>query len=94
MGSATSFEVTGARQALTYFTSFYIYSLTRGIPHAVRARAWPRITRFDDRWHWLVESVVPCFRSFDSDTRLVDASLRRVLDEAHKAASMPCVIPR
>ena len=94
MGSATSFEVSGARQAVTYFTSFYTYSLTRGVPDVVRARTWPRITRFDDRWRWLVGSVVPCFRSFDSDTRLVDASLRRVLDEARKAALMPCVVPR
>jgi DNA-binding CsgD family transcriptional regulator len=42
-----------------FFTSFYLYSLTRGIPHARRAQAWPRITRFDDRWRWLVTSVVP-----------------------------------
>ena len=67
---------------LRYFTSFYLYSLTRGIPHAVRAQAWPRITRFDDRWRWLVTSVVPRFRRFDADTRLVDASLRRIFDDA------------
>jgi hypothetical protein len=82
IGSATSFEVRGVRQEIADFTSFYLYSLTRGIPHALRARTWPRITRFEDRWRWLVTSVVPRFRRFDADTRLVDASLRHILDEA------------
>ena len=94
IGSATTFEVRGVRQEVAYFTSFYLYSLTRGIPHAVRAQAWPRITRFDDRWRWLVTSVVPRFRRFDADTRLVDASLRRIVDEARAYASTPCVLPR
>ena len=82
------------RQEAAYFTSFYLYSLTRGIPHALRAQAWPRITRFDDRWRWIVTSVVPRFRRFDADTRLVDASLRRIFDEARDYASNPCVLPR
>ena len=59
----------------------------------LRARGWPRITRFDDRWRWLVTSVVPRFRRFDADMRLIDASLRRILDEARHYASMPCVLP-
>src|SRR5215468_544234 len=94
IGSATSFEVRGVRQEIACFTSFYAYSLSRGIPHALRARAWPRITRFDDRWRWLVASVVPRFRRFDADTRLFDASLRHIFDEARDFASAPCVIPR
>jgi uncharacterized protein DUF2515 len=94
IGSATSFEVRGVRQEVAYFTSFYLYSLTRGIPHALRAQAWPRITRFDDRWRWLVTSVVPRFRRFDADTRLVNASLRHIFDEARGFASIPCVLPR
>ena len=44
IGSATSFEVRGVRQEIADFTSFYLYSFTRGIPHALRTRAWPRIT--------------------------------------------------
>jgi hypothetical protein len=94
IGSATSFEVRGVRQEIADFTSFYLYSFTRGIPHALRARAWPRITRFDDRWRWLVTSVVPRFRRFDADTHLVDASLRHIFDEARDFASSPCVLPR
>jgi hypothetical protein len=93
-GSATSFEARGVRQEITHFTSFYLYSFTQGIPHALRARAWPTITRFDDRWRWLVTSVVPRFRRFDADTRLVDASLRHIFDEARDFASAPCVQPR
>ncbi len=89
IGSATTFEVRGVRREVAYFTSFYLYSMTRGIPHAVRAQAWPRITRFDDRWGWLVASVVPRFRRFDADTRSVDASLQRIVDEARAFASTP-----
>jgi len=94
IGSASSFEVRGVRQEIADFTSFYLYSLTRGLPHALRARKWPRITRFDDRWRWLVTSVVPRFRRFDADTALVDASLRHIFDEARDFASSPCVLPR
>ena len=79
------------RQEIADFTSFYLFSLTRGLPHALRARKWPRITRFDDRWRWLVTSVVPRFRRFDADTALVAASLRHIFDEARDFASSPCV---
>ena len=93
MGSATRFEVRGMRHEAAYFTSFYLSSLTRGIPHVLGIHGWPRITRFDDRWCWLVTSVVPRFRRFDTDTRLIDPSLRRILAEARDYASMPCVLP-
>ena len=72
MGSAMTFEVRGARHEASYFTSFYLSSLTRGIRRSLRAQAWPRITRFDDRWRWLVTSIVPRFRRFDADTRLTE----------------------
>ena len=94
IGSASTFEVRGVRQEIADFTSFYLYSLTRGLPHALRARKWPRITRFEDRWRWLVTSVVPRFRRFDADTALVAASLRHIFDEARDFASSPCVLPR
>jgi Protein of unknown function (DUF2515) len=93
IGSALSFEVRGVRQEMSYFSSFYVYSLGRGIPHVLRAQSWPRVTRFDDRWRWIVTSIVPRFRRFDADVRLVDASLRRILDGAHDYASNPCVVP-
>jgi hypothetical protein len=38
MGSTLNFEVRGLRRELSYFTSFYLYSVTRGIPQAVRAQ--------------------------------------------------------
>jgi hypothetical protein len=94
IGSATSFEVRGVRQEIADFTSFYLYSFTRGIPHALRTRKWPKITRFDDRWRWLATSVVPRFRRFDADTHLVDASLKHIFDEARDFASTPCIPPR
>jgi hypothetical protein len=65
------------RQEIADFTSFYLYSFTRGIPHALRAGAWPRITRFDYRWRWPVKSVVPRFRRFDADTLRPTAFTRR-----------------
>lgn len=94
IGSATSFEVRGIRQDAVYFTSFYLSSLQRAIPQGLHAQAWPKITRFEDRWRWVVTSVVPRFRRFDADTRLIDASLRRIVDEARVYASIPCVPPR
>ena len=80
IGSALTFEVRGLREEVSYFTSFYLYSLTRGVPQALQTQAWPRITRFDDRWRWIVTCIVPRFRRLDVHTRLVDASLRRVFD--------------
>ena len=94
IGSALSFEVRGVRQEASYFTSFYLHSLTRGMPQALRAQTWPRITRYDDRWRWILTSIVPRFRRFDGDVRLVDAGLRRIFDEAHGYGSKPCVLPR
>ena len=94
IGSALSFEVRGARDEASYFTSFYYYALTGGIREVLHARAWPRITRFDDRWRWVTTCVVPRFRRLDVHTGLVDSSLRRVFDEARDYASNPCVLPR
>ena len=93
IGSALSFEVRGLHDEISYFTSFYYYALTRGIREVAAARAWPRITRFEDRWRWVVTCVVPRFRRLDGQARLVDASLRRIFDEARDYASNPCVAP-
>jgi len=94
IGSALTFEVRGVREEASYFTSFYLYALTRGIPQALRAHSWPRITRFEDRWRWIVTSIVPRFRRLDADAQLVEASLRPIFDEARNYASNPCVVPR
>ena len=93
IGSATRFEVRGMRHEAALFTSFYLASLTRGVGHARGGYTWPRISRFDDRWCWLTASVVPRFRTFDDDMRLIDPSLRRILAQAHAFATMPCVLP-
>jgi hypothetical protein len=94
IGATTSFEVRGVRQEVAYFTSFYLNSLRRGVPHALREHTWPRITCLDDRWRWLEMSVVPRFRRLDANTHLIGASLRRISDEARDYAAIPCVIPR
>ncbi|MET0525487.1 MAG: hypothetical protein ABWZ91_11835 [Nocardioides sp.] len=93
IGAATSFEVRGLRQEMACFSSFYLFSLTRGVSRSLRAQTWPRITRYDDRWPWIVTSVVPHFRSIDADARLIDGSLRRIFDEARVYASTPCIPP-
>jgi len=93
VAATTSFEVRGPRQAIGYFTSFYLHLLIRCMPQTVAARRWPRITRFEDRWHWLLTSVVPRFRRLEASERLLDARLRRIAAEAHDYASMPCVLP-
>jgi len=95
IGSATTFEVRGVRQDVAYFTSFYLSSLPRAVRHSRRrGQSWPRITRFEDRWRWVSMSVIPRFRKFDADSRLIDASLRRIVDDARVYASTPCVLPR
>ena len=93
IGSALSFEVRGLRDEVSYFTSFYYYALTRGMRQLPHAGAWPRITRFDDRWRWIVTCIVPRFRRLDVHTRLIDASLLRIFAEARDYASNPCVLP-
>ena len=94
IGSALSFEVRGLHDEVSYFTSFYYYALTRGIREVITARAWPRITRYEDRWRWIVTCIVPRFRRLDVQARVVDASLRRIFDEARDYAANPCVRPR
>ena len=93
IGSATRFEVRGIRHETALFTSFYFASFARGVRQARGGDSWPRISRFDDRWCWLVASVVPRFRRFDDDMQLLDRSLRRILHQARDYASMPCVLP-
>jgi hypothetical protein len=93
IGSALSFEVRGVRHEAAYFTSFYLYSLGRGSPQALRARTWPRMTRYDDRWRWIVTSIVPRFRKLEADVPLVNAGLRRIFDEARDDGANPFVLP-
>jgi hypothetical protein len=93
LGSTLDFEVRGLRREVSYFTSFYLYAVTRGLPRNARAGTWPRITRFDDRWPWIVNSIVPRFRKFDADARLVETSLRRIVAEAQAYTSHACVLP-
>ena len=93
MGSTTTFEVRGLRQQLRYFTSFSAYSLTGGLATALRTRTIPRITRFDERWRWLENIVVPRFRRLDADQDLVNRTLGRVIEEAKRYADLPCLVP-
>jgi hypothetical protein len=93
MGSTTTFEVRGVRSELALFTSFYLSSIASRAPRVLRAARWPRITNYDDRWSWIVGSVVPKFRRLDADMRLVDASLRRIFADGRTYSSLPCVVP-
>ena len=90
MGSASTFDVRGLRQGLGYFTSFYLYSFTGGAPRSMGARTWPNIVRFEDRWPWLTTHVVPRFRRFDANQRMIESSMQRILDEANRLAATPC----
>ena len=89
-GSSLSFEARGLRQQLSYFSSFYLYSFGRGLPAVLRSRAWPWVTQFEDRWSWIVTAVVPRFRRLDADACSVDASVRRIFNEARHSTSLPC----
>ena len=94
MGSTTTFDVRGVRSELAYFTSFYLSSIATRAPHVPRAARWPRITNYDDRWSWIVRSVVPKFRRLGADMRLVDVSLRRIFADGRTYSLLPCVVPR
>lgn len=94
MGSASTFEVRGLRQGLGYFTSFYLYSFTRGLPRAVSARTWPTIIRFEDRWPWLTTNVVPRFRRLDANQFMIQSSsgaflTKRTSSRRHPVAPAP-----
>jgi hypothetical protein len=54
---------------------------------------WPRITRYDDRWRWLMMSVVPRFRRLDANATLIESSLARVVTEACEHLARPCLLP-
>jgi hypothetical protein len=91
LGAITSFEVRGVRREIAYLTSFYASSFTP--PLALRTNGWPRITRYDDRWRWLVMSVVPRFRRLDANPTLIESSLARIIGEACGHLSRPCLLP-
>ena len=93
IAATTSFEVRGLRQEVACFTSFYLHSLRRGVPHPRQVHAWPRITHFEDRWRWLETSVVPRFRRLEAAPGSIRAALRRISAEARVYASIPCVPP-
>ena len=93
IGSALSFEVRGLRDEVSYFTSFYdTRSLQASSKSCIRRRGRGSPVRrplaLDRDVH---RSPLP---EFDAHTRLVDASLRRVFDEARDYAWNPCVLPR
>ena len=90
IGSATTFEVRGARRESAYFTSFYLSAMRRGLP-GLRGTPWPRITRYEDRWAWIVSSVVPRFRRFDTEPGLLDGTLDRIFGEARTLATSACM---
>ena len=93
MGSTTTFEVRGLHHELAYFTSFYLSSFARRVRRPARTKDWPRITDYDDRWSWIVTSVVPRFRRLDGEDGLLDASLQRIFDEGRTYSATPCVVP-
>ena len=93
MGATTTFEVRGLRRQIRYVTSFSGYSLTGGLMVALKARAIPRITRFEDRWVWLEARVVPRFRRLDADRDEMKQIIARVVQDTQRYANVPCLVP-
>lgn len=93
LGATTTFEVRGHGREARFYTSFYLFSFTTGLGPAVRARQWPSITSLEARWRWLETSVVPRFQLMEDQPGLLDASLRRVVDDAQRLAGSPCLAP-
>ncbi|MDP3949418.1 MAG: hypothetical protein Q8Q19_02035 [Microbacterium sp.] len=84
IGSATTFDSRGPRQAIEFFTSFFIYALLRKNPRGLHRRMCPLVTDYDDRWRWLESSVVPRFQRVDTAPHVIRAILRRILDHGEK----------
>jgi hypothetical protein len=82
IGSASTFDSRRPCRAKEFFTSFYLYTLVRSNPRGLGGRVRPLINDYDDRWRWLVSSVVPRFQRVDTDPHVIRAILRRVLDQA------------
>ncbi len=87
MGSATSFESRGPCQTIEFFTSFYFYTLVRTNPRGLDGRMCPLITNYDDRWRWLVSSVVPRFQRVDTEPHVIRGILQRIFDHDHHRPS-------
>ena len=51
------------------------------------------MTRYDDRWRWIVTSIVPRFRRLEADVPLINAGLRRIFAEARTSGLIPCALP-
>lgn len=89
LGSATTFDSRSPRQAIELFTSFFLYTLVRKNPRGPAGRLHPLITDYDDRWRWLVSSVVPRFRRVDMDPHAIRAVLRRIVDHHRLHLGLP-----
>jgi hypothetical protein len=92
-GSSLSFEARGIRQQTAYFSSFYLYSFGSGLSAVLRSRRWPRVTRFDDRWRWIVAAVVPRFKRLEANNGAIDTRLHHIFVEARAGATSPCAQP-
>ena len=81
------------RKELAYFTSFYLSSLTRGLPaaatcaHVAEDHPIRRPLALDHHERGAQ------YRRFDADLHLVDASMQRIFEDARGYASTPCVLP-
>ena len=69
-------------------------SLTRGIPHGLRAQSVAEDHSFRGPLAVAPDERRPPLPEIRCRHALVDASLRRIFDEARDYASTPCVLPR
>lgn len=90
MGAATTFDSRGPCHAIESFTSFYFYTLVHTNPSGTNGRVGPLVTNYDDRWRWLVSSVVPRFQRVDANSEVIQAILRPIQDQDHHHLASSC----
>ena len=83
-GATAGLDVEGLRRFTAVLTSFYGYSLRRGIRRPGRSGP-PLMTSFEDRWAWLEGSIMPRFRRYEG----AGEGLRRTLTAIVREARAP-----
>lgn len=91
IGSTLDFEAQSPGEKIRYLTSFYVFMWTRGLPQVLRSWSLPRVTRLVDRWNWILRSIVPRFRRFESSPDRIHSHLEIVKQSLLSGVS--CTLP-
>lgn len=87
LGAGFGLRVRGIARAIGLFTSFYGYTLTRGLGRALARRRRPLVTRLDDRWDWIERAILPRFRRYEEGPEEMTEAMRWIIEDAATRSS-------